>query len=211
MKFRLTLALLAVLHLAVVLAAWIAPYDYAEQHRDYPFAPPSRLHFRDAAGRFHLRPFVYGIAQDSAARRLPRRPRARLSGAISLRAAGSSAWLRRASCTCGAAMALAATFSHACSTAAGFRCSPAWSRRSSRSRLGSFCGTLAGFHGGWVDSLLMRGGGALPGASLAVSAARRARLPAAAHFHRRRRFSCWWRSSARWAGCGPRASFAAWC
>ena len=34
MKFRLTLALLAALHLAIVLAAWIAPYDYAEQHRD---------------------------------------------------------------------------------------------------------------------------------------------------------------------------------
>ena len=60
MKFRLTLAVLAVLHLAVVLAGWIAPYDYAEQHRDSPFAPPTRVHFRDAAGRFHVRPFVYG-------------------------------------------------------------------------------------------------------------------------------------------------------
>ena len=47
--------------------------------------------------------------------------------------------------------------------------------------------------------------GTLPGASVALSVARRARLPAAAHFHRRRRSSCWWRSSARWAGCGRRA------
>jgi hypothetical protein len=26
----------------------------------FPYAPPSRLHFRDASG-FHLRPFVYGL------------------------------------------------------------------------------------------------------------------------------------------------------
>ena len=80
MKLRLTLVLLAVLQLLVVLAAWVAPYDYAEQHRDYPFAPPTRVHFRDAAGRFHLRPFVYGVDAGFADRRLPRRSRAPVSG-----------------------------------------------------------------------------------------------------------------------------------
>ena len=67
MKLRLTIGCLAALHLAVLLAGWLAPYDYAAQHREYPFAPPVRVHFIDAAGRFHLRPFVYGIVQDPAA------------------------------------------------------------------------------------------------------------------------------------------------
>ena len=66
MKLRFTLVWLAVLHALIVLAGWVAPYDYAEQHRDYPFVPPTRLHFSDAAGRFHLRPFVYGVNADLA-------------------------------------------------------------------------------------------------------------------------------------------------
>src|ERR1035438_2262937 len=64
MKLRLTLAFLAALHAVVLFAAFFAPYDYAEQHRDYPFAPPTHVHFTDAAGRFHPRPFVYGVTQD---------------------------------------------------------------------------------------------------------------------------------------------------
>ena len=71
MTLRLTLALLALLHLAVALAAWLAPYDYAEQHRDYSYAPPTRIHFRDRSGVFHLRPFVYAPAPGNAGGRLP--------------------------------------------------------------------------------------------------------------------------------------------
>jgi len=52
------LAFLAAIHTAVLLAGFLAPYHFAEQHRDYPFAAPMSLHFVDAAGRFHLRPFV---------------------------------------------------------------------------------------------------------------------------------------------------------
>jgi peptide/nickel transport system permease protein len=51
--------LLAALHLAVLLAAFIAPYDGIEQNREVPFAPPSVLHFVDAHGHFHARPRVY--------------------------------------------------------------------------------------------------------------------------------------------------------
>jgi len=63
MKNRTTIwratGLLALLH-GVVLAAWyVAPYDFAAQDRDLPYAPPSRLHFVDAQGKLHLRPFVY--------------------------------------------------------------------------------------------------------------------------------------------------------
>lgn len=54
--FSLTPLLL--IHLVVLGAASIAPYDPAEQHRDFPFTPPMRVHFVDLQGRFHLRPFV---------------------------------------------------------------------------------------------------------------------------------------------------------
>ena len=42
---HLALAFLIVLHVAVLVAAFLAPYDYAEQHRDYPFAHPMPVRF----------------------------------------------------------------------------------------------------------------------------------------------------------------------
>jgi peptide/nickel transport system permease protein len=48
--------------LSAVLAEFIAPYPYAEQFRSYPFAPPSRLHFRSEDG-FSTRPFVYKMTR----------------------------------------------------------------------------------------------------------------------------------------------------
>ncbi|HKE88447.1 MAG TPA: ABC transporter permease [Vicinamibacterales bacterium] len=54
------------LHLLILLAGFVAPYDPTTQVRTLPFAPPSRIHFVDAAGIFHLRPFVYASAPDGA-------------------------------------------------------------------------------------------------------------------------------------------------
>jgi peptide/nickel transport system permease protein len=45
-KIRLAVALLIVLHAAILLAGFIAPYPYAEQHRDFPLSPPSRFHLQ---------------------------------------------------------------------------------------------------------------------------------------------------------------------
>src|SRR2546428_13051761 len=59
---RAYLILLVFLYASVLLAGPIAPYDPNEQNRSTPFAPPTRLHFVDADGRFHLRPFVYRMA-----------------------------------------------------------------------------------------------------------------------------------------------------
>jgi peptide/nickel transport system permease protein len=56
---RFWLIVMATLHLAILAAGFIAPYDPTQQDRDRPFAPPMRLHFVDASGRFHLRPFAY--------------------------------------------------------------------------------------------------------------------------------------------------------
>lgn len=53
------LAFLLFLHSFLIFPGFFAPSDYAEQNRDVPFAPPTHLHFVDAQGRFHVRPFVY--------------------------------------------------------------------------------------------------------------------------------------------------------
>jgi peptide/nickel transport system permease protein len=63
-KLGLALALLAIFHTAVLFAGFFAPYGYAEQDRELPFAPPTALHFVDAAGKWHARPFVYGLTDD---------------------------------------------------------------------------------------------------------------------------------------------------
>ncbi len=58
-SWRLLLAasFLAGLHVAVLLAGFLVPYDPGEQDRMHAYAPPSPLHFRDDTG-LHLRPFV---------------------------------------------------------------------------------------------------------------------------------------------------------
>jgi peptide/nickel transport system permease protein len=60
-RSRLMLAaiVLVVLHLGVACAGFFAPYDPAAQDREHPYAPPMRLHFVDAQGGLHLRPFFY--------------------------------------------------------------------------------------------------------------------------------------------------------
>ncbi len=67
-KTRVWLAgsFLALLHMCVFLAGFVAPYSPASQNRDLPYAPPMRIHFSDASGQFHLRPFVYPLAPDPA-------------------------------------------------------------------------------------------------------------------------------------------------
>jgi peptide/nickel transport system permease protein len=51
--------LFGAIHSFVILPGFFAPYDYSAQDRELPFAPPSRLHFVDPAGSFHVHPFVY--------------------------------------------------------------------------------------------------------------------------------------------------------
>ena len=61
------LILLAGLHGLVLFAGFFAPYGSAAQERELPFAPPTRIHFVDARGKFHARPFVYGLKDDPQA------------------------------------------------------------------------------------------------------------------------------------------------
>ena len=57
--FQLAVVLLSLLYAAVLLAGFLAPYDAAEQDREYPFAPPTHLHFVDVQGTLHAWPFIY--------------------------------------------------------------------------------------------------------------------------------------------------------
>ena len=66
-KLWCALALLGASHALVLFAGFFAPYSYSMQNRDMPYAPPMRIHFIDAHGSFHLRPFVYVLKEDSAA------------------------------------------------------------------------------------------------------------------------------------------------
>jgi peptide/nickel transport system permease protein len=52
---------LAAIHLAILLAGFVAPNNYAKQNRDWPFAPPSRFHFIDPDRSIHLYPFICAI------------------------------------------------------------------------------------------------------------------------------------------------------
>ena len=61
-RIAIALALLAVVHVAALLAGFLAPYPYAEQHRDRPYAPPGNgfLLGTDAYGRDVLSRVLYG-------------------------------------------------------------------------------------------------------------------------------------------------------
>src|SRR5579864_2046561 len=62
-KTRLWVAgiVLGLLHVCVCLAGFVAPYRPAAQNRGLPYAPPTKIHFVDAGGRLHFRPFIYRL------------------------------------------------------------------------------------------------------------------------------------------------------
>jgi peptide/nickel transport system permease protein len=59
----LGLASLAAIHLAALGAGFLAPYGPTEQNRSLAYAPPTRLRFVDAEGRFHFRPVVHPLVR----------------------------------------------------------------------------------------------------------------------------------------------------
>jgi peptide/nickel transport system permease protein len=66
-KLALAASVLAGVHALALGAAFLAPYGPAEQSRALPYAPPTRVHFMDEAGRVHLRPFVFPLVDDETA------------------------------------------------------------------------------------------------------------------------------------------------
>lgn len=56
---RIGLAVLIAFYFLSLLGGFIAPYNFRSQSRATPFLPPTRMHFFDEPGAFHLRPFIY--------------------------------------------------------------------------------------------------------------------------------------------------------
>jgi peptide/nickel transport system permease protein len=170
-KLRIAFILLAAVHAAIVFAGFLAPYGFANQDRELPFAPPTRVHFFDAQGRFHARPFVYGLVAD------PSQPNTytidatqeypvhffvagapyKIAGMFPARVHffgidepgrillfGSDAFGRDqfSRFLYGGQLSLLAGLLAAAISVT----------------LGMFIGGLAGFYGGWIDEALMRGG-----------------------------------------------------
>ncbi len=55
---------LLLLYLMVALAEFITPYDHLLSNEDFVARAPQLPRFRDADGQFHLRPFVYGTTTE---------------------------------------------------------------------------------------------------------------------------------------------------
>jgi peptide/nickel transport system permease protein len=139
---------LVLLHAAAIRADLLAPYGFADQHRDYPYAPPTRVHWEG------LKPFVYGLEpagdgyREDRSRRYPVRflRDGRLGGVDEpgvLFLLGTDAYGRDvlSRVLYGARVSLL-TGLLAAAVSLG---------------IGWFLGTAAGFFGGWTDQILMRG------------------------------------------------------
>lgn len=63
-RLAVPLTVLITIHLATLVGGFLAPNSAIEQNRDLSWAPPTKLRFVDAEGRFHLRPFVYPLVPD---------------------------------------------------------------------------------------------------------------------------------------------------
>ena len=61
---RLPHTTLIALHVAVVFAGFLSPYDPAKQNRASALLPPMAVHFFDSRGVFHARPFVTAAPAD---------------------------------------------------------------------------------------------------------------------------------------------------
>ena len=163
------LMLLILLHLLIVLAGFVAPYEPTSQNRDLPFVPPTRVHFVDAAGRLHLHPFVYrsvprpqGVNQYSEAREIEYPVHFFVSG-LEYKIAGLfSSRVHLFGVETPAQIFVAGTdgygrdqfsrilYGGRISLGAGLIATGI------TLLLGLLVGTIAGFYGGWVDESVMR-------------------------------------------------------
>jgi len=53
----------AVFYFVAIFCEFLSPYTLEKRYTRYSWAPPQHIHFVDAEGKFHLRPFVYGTVR----------------------------------------------------------------------------------------------------------------------------------------------------
>lgn len=58
------LVMLMIIYLSAIFAGFVGPYNLTTVHRKYPKAPPLLPKVIDEQGKFHLRPFVYGMKKE---------------------------------------------------------------------------------------------------------------------------------------------------
>ena len=139
-RIKAAVAFLAALHGVVLMAGFLAPYPFAEQHRDFPYAPPTRVHFFDADGHFHLRPFTGSYPVEFGVR--GRLFGVRDPGVVFL--LGSDGYGRDVF----SRLLYGGQVSLLTGLVAAFL----------SLGLGWMIGAASGFYGGWLDRLLMRSG-----------------------------------------------------
>jgi len=170
-KLWAALTLLACFHALVFFAGFFAPYDFAAHNRERTFVPPTHVHFVDAQGKIHARPFVYGLKNDPTNSGMDAIDSAQLypihffSHGSPYQLAGIfTSRLHLFSVDDPGRLFLMGTDAFGRDQFSRFlyggRISlmAGWIAASLSLLIGILVGTLAGFYGGWIDQILMRGG-----------------------------------------------------
>jgi peptide/nickel transport system permease protein len=55
---------LLLFYFVAIFCEFFATQDIDERDAKYMYAPPQKIHFRDQEGKFHVRPFVYGLQRE---------------------------------------------------------------------------------------------------------------------------------------------------
>lgn len=69
---QISIVVLGLMYIGVLFSGFIAPQQLTSYDGRYTNAPPTKIHFFDEEGRFHLRPFVYGISMERDFERMRR-------------------------------------------------------------------------------------------------------------------------------------------
>lgn len=172
-KLWAALILLAGIHAIILFAGFFAPYDYAAQDREMPFAPPGRIEFFDASGELHIHPYVSipraadsppDVAESAAnpyhvyrVRFFVRGDSYKIAGLFPSRLHFFGVEAPRRAYLLGtdgfgrdqlSRFLYGGQISLLAGVLAAALCVS----------LGIFIGAISGFYGGWIDDLLMRGG-----------------------------------------------------
>ena len=163
--------MLAGFHGAILFAGFFTPYSFSAQDREAPYTPPSRIHFVDSHVKFHVRPFVYGLKDDPQnygsyqedfqgsypLRFFVQGAPYKIAGVFASRTHlfGTDAPGRvflMGTDGYGRDQFSRLLYGGQISLAAG------WIAAAFSILFGAIIGGLAGFYGGWLDDILMRGG-----------------------------------------------------